>query len=146
ATVGWSNDFSYKNWTLNINFRAGIGGKVLNLYRLYYESWQRMGLTNIVHTQYENPEFTGGIVYSSKYVEDATFLKLDNLTLGYNINLASKYISRLSVFGSAQNVFWITGYKGIDPEVSLSGLTPGIDRPSYYPRTTSITVGVNAAF
>lgn len=146
ATVGWSNNFTYKNWSLNINFRAGIGGKVLNLYRLYYESWQRMGLTNIVHTQYENPEFTGGIVYSSKYVEDATFLKLDNVTLGYNFNIASKYISRLNLFGSAQNVFWITGYKGIDPEVSLSGLTPGIDRPSYYPRTTSITLGVNATF
>jgi hypothetical protein len=60
AIVGWSNDFTYKNWSLNVNFRAGIGGKVLNLYRLYYESWTRMGLTNIVHTQYENPEFTGG--------------------------------------------------------------------------------------
>jgi len=146
ATLGWSNDFSYRNWSLNVNFRAGMGGKVLNLYRLYYESWQRLGLTNIVHTQYENPEFTAGIVYSSKYVEDATFLKLDNVTLTYNIKMVSKYISRLSVFGSAQNVFWITGYKGIDPEVSLSGLTPGIDRPSYYPRTTSITLGVNATF
>jgi len=146
AIVGWSNDFTYKNWSLNVNFRAGIGGKVLNLYRLYYESWTRMGLTNIVHTQYENPEFTGGIVYSSKYVEDATFLKLDNVTLGYNFNLESKYISRLNVFGSAQNVFWITGYKGIDPEVSLTGLEPGIDRPSYYPRTTSLTLGINATF
>ncbi len=146
ATLGWSNDFTYKNWSLNVNFRAGIGGKVLNLYRLYYESWQRMGLTNIVHTQYENPEFSGSIVYSSKYVEDATFLKLDNVTLAYNFNMNSKYISRLNVFGSAQNVFWITGYKGIDPEVSLSGLEPGIDRPSYYPRTTSITVGINATF
>lgn len=146
AIIGWSNDFTYKNWSLNVNFRAGIGGKVLNLYRLYYESWQRMGLTNIVHTQYENPEFMGGIVYSSKYVEDATFLKLDNVTLSYNFNLDSKYISRLNVFGSAQNVFWITGYKGIDPEVNLSGLEPGIDRASYYPRTTSITLGVNATF
>jgi TonB-dependent starch-binding outer membrane protein SusC len=146
AIVGWSNDFTYKNWSLNVNFRAGLGGKVLNMYRLYYESWSRMGLTNIVHSQYENPEFTGDIVYSSKYVEDATFLKLDNVTLNYNFNLDSKYISRLTLFGSAQNVFWITGYKGIDPEVSRSGLEPGLDRPSYYPRTTSITLGVNATF
>lgn len=146
AIIGWSNDFTYKNWSLNVNFRAGIGGKVLNLYRLYYESWQRMGLTNIVHTQYENPEFTGNIIYSSKYVEDATFLKLDNVTLNYQFKINSKYISSLNVFGSAQNVFWITGYKGIDPEVNLSGLEPGIDRTSYYPRTTSITLGVNAKF
>lgn len=146
GVIGWSNNLSYKNWNLSVNFRAGIGGKVLNSYRLYYESWQSIGLRNIVHTQYENPEFIGDITYSSKYVEDASFLKLDNVTLNYNFNLQSKYISRLSVFTSAQNVFWITGYDGIDPEVNLSGLEPGIDRLSYYPRSTSITIGVNATF
>ncbi|MCE7863968.1 MAG: SusC/RagA family TonB-linked outer membrane protein [Bacteroidetes bacterium CHB5] len=146
ATIGWSNDFSYKNWNLNVNFRAGIGGKVLNTYRLYFESWQNIGLRNIVHTQYETPDFKGDITYSSKYVEDATFLKLDNITLNYNFNLKSKYISKLSVFGSAQNVFWLTGYDGIDPEVNLSGLEPGIDPLSYYPRTTTLTIGFNASF
>lgn len=144
--VGWSNNFTYKNWNLSVNFRAGIGGKVLNSYRLYYESWQNIGLRNIVHTQYENPEFKGDITYSSKYVEDASFLKLDNVTLNYNFNLHSKLVSRLGVFGSAQNVFWITGYDGIDPEVNLSGLEPGIDPLSYYPRTTTLTIGFNATF
>lgn len=144
--LGWNNNFTYKNWNLNLAFRAGIGGKVLNSYRLYYESWKVLSIRNIVHTQYENPEFIDDITYSSKYVEDASFLKLDNITLTYNFNLDSKYISRLSVFGSGQNVFWITGYKGIDPEVNLSGLDPGIDRLSYYPRTTSLTIGINATF
>ncbi len=146
AIFGWSNDFTYKNWGISLNFRAGIGGNVLNSYRLYYESWKSIGLKNIVHTQYENPEFIGPITYSSKYIEDASFLKLDNLTLNYNFNLHSKNISRLAIFGSAQNVFWITGYDGIDPEVNLSGLTPGIDALSYYPRTTTLTFGVNATF
>lgn len=146
AILGWSNNLMYKNWGLSLNFRAGIGGKVLNSYRLYYESWKSIGLRNIVHTQLENPEFIGNITYSSKYIEDASFLKLDNVTLNYNFNLQSKYISRLAVFGSAQNVFWIAGYKGIDPEVNLAGLEPGIDRLSYYPRTTSITIGLNATF
>lgn len=146
AVLGWSNNLSYKNWNLTLAFRAGIGGKVLNSYRLYYESWSSLSIRNIVHTQYESPEFQGDITYSSKYVEDATFVKLDNITLTYNFNLNSKYISRLSAFGSAQNVFWITGYKGIDPEVNLGGLEPGIDRLSYYPRTTSLTIGFNATF
>jgi hypothetical protein len=79
-------------------------------------------------------------------VEDATFLKLDNLTLNYNFNIRSGYVSKLSVYGSAQNVLWIAGYKGIDPEVNLSGLEPGIDGLSYYPRTTTLTLGVNATF
>ncbi len=144
--IGWSNNFTYKNWNFNVNFRAGIGGKVLNSYRLFFESWQNIGLRNIIHTQYENPDFIGNITYSSKYVEDASFLKLDNVTLSYDFNLHSNHISRLSVFGSAQNVFWITGYDGIDPEVNLSGIEPGIDGLSYYPRSTSITVGVNATF
>lgn len=146
AIIGWSNNLTYKNWGLSVNFRAGIGGRVLNSYRLYYESWQNIGLRNIVHTQYENPEFKGDVTYSSKYVEDASFLKLDNVTLNYNFNLHSKLVSRLSVFGSAQNVFWITGYDGIDPEVNLSGLEPGIDPLSYYPRSTTLTIGFNATF
>lgn len=146
GVIGWSNSLNYKNWNLNVAFRAGIGGRVLNTYRLYYESWKNIGLRNIVHTQYETPQFVGDITYSSKYVEDASFLKLDNVTLTYNFNVQSKYISRLSVFGSAQNVFWITGYDGIDPEVNLGGLEPGIDPLSYYPRTTSLTIGINATF
>lgn len=146
AFLGWTNSFSYKNWGLRFAFRAGLGGKVLNSYRLYYESWKSLSIRNIVHTQYENPEFTAAITYSSKYVEDATFLKLDNISLSYNFNIQSRYVSRLNMFASAQNVFWLTKYKGIDPEVNLGGLEPGIDRLSYYPRTTSITIGLNAAF
>lgn len=146
AIIGWSNNLAYKNWNLSFAFRSGIGGKVLNSYRLYYESWSTIGLRNIVHTQLENPEFIGNITYSSKYLEDASFLKLDNIVLQHNFNLQSKYISKLSVSGSAQNVFWLTPYKGIDPEVNLSGLEPGIDRLSYYPRTTTLAIGVNATF
>lgn len=146
AMLGWSNTMTFKNFDFSFNFRAGIGGKVLNTYRLYYESWKSIGLRNIVHTQYDNPEFIGDITYSSKYVEDATFLKLDNVTLAYNFNVKSRYVSRLNAYLSAQNVLWIAGYKGIDPEVNLSGLEPGIDGLSYYPRTTTLTLGVNASF
>lgn len=146
AIIGWSNAFSYKNWNLSTSLRGGIGGEVLNSYRLYYESWNNIGLRNIVHSQLENSEFLGNIAYSSKYLEDASFLKLDNVTLNYNFKVDSRFFSALSVFGSAQNVFWITKYKGIDPEVNLSGLEPGIDRLSYYPRTTSVSVGVNVIF
>ncbi len=146
AIIGWSNDFTYKNWNLGFALRAGIGGKVLNTYRLNYESWNNIGLRNIVHTQLENPEFIGNITYSSKYLEDASFLKLDNITLNYNFNIKSKYISGLNAFGAAQNVFWITKYKGIDPEVNQGGLAPGIDGLSYYPRTTSLSVGLKVIF
>ena len=57
-----------------------------------------------------------------------------------------KYITRLRVYATAQDVFCLTGYKGLDPEVNLGGLTPGIEYLSYYPRTTLLTLGVNVTF
>jgi TonB-linked SusC/RagA family outer membrane protein len=143
CTIGWSNVLTYKSWNLNFAIRSGIGGKVLNMYRLYYENWQSIGTRNIVKTQLENPEFIGNGQYSSKYVENATFVSLDNISLGYNFQVHCKYISKLQLSLTAQNVYTLTGYKGLYPEVNLSGLEPGIDRLSYYPRTTSIILGLN---
>jgi len=145
CTIGWSNRLTYSNWDMDISIRSNIGGQVLNMYRLYYENWQSLG-RNIVHTQLENPEFKGIGQYSSKYIEDATFVKLDNISLGYNMPLYWKYISKLRFNVTAQDVLTITGYKGLDPEVTLSGIEPGIERLSYYPRTTTITLGVNVIF
>lgn len=143
--LGWSNTLTYKDWDLNFSFRAQIGGKVLNTYRLYYENWVVLG-KNIVRTQLDHPEFTGKAQYSSKYIENATYLKLDNISLGYNVPMHWKNIAKLRVNFTAQNVFTITGYKGLDPEVGLSGLAPGMEPLSYYPRSTSITLGVNVIF
>jgi hypothetical protein len=143
--LGWSNMLTYKDWDLNFSLRSQIGGEVLNTYRLYYENWVVLG-KNIVHTQLDNPEFIGAAQYSSKYIETATYLKLDNISLGYNVPISWKYISKLKFNFTAQNVFTITGYKGLDPEVPLSGLDPGIERLSYYPRSTSLTLGVNVIF
>jgi TonB-dependent starch-binding outer membrane protein SusC len=143
--ISWSNTISYAALDLNFSLRSQIGGKVLNMYRLYYENWQSIG-QNIVYSQLENPEFIGTAQYSSKYVEDATFLKLDNIALGYNFKEISKYISKLRLFASAQNVFCLTKYKGLDPEVSMSGLTPGIEYLYYYPKTTVVTMGINVSF
>lgn len=145
-TLGWSNMFAYGDWDLSLAMRASIGGQVLNTYRLYYENWGGIGLNNVVLSQYEDPEFTGNARYSSKYVEDASFLKVDNISLGYNLALESKYISKLRMYATAQEVLTLTGYKGLDPEVNLGGLTPGIEYLSYYPRTTLLTFGVQVSF
>jgi TonB-linked SusC/RagA family outer membrane protein len=142
--LGWTNNLTYGNWNLNFALRAQIGGKVLNMYRLYYENWQSIG-RNIVHTQLETPEFIGNGQYSSKYVENASFLKLDNITLGYRFKPFKKYVTGLQVYMTAQNVFTLTGYQGLDPEVNIGGLAPGIEYLYYYPRTTMITLGVNVS-
>ena len=77
--------------------RSNIGGDVLNSYRLYYENWAAIGTKNIVLSQYENPNFIGNTTYSSKYVEDATFVKIDNISVAYRVPAKLKYFSALTL-------------------------------------------------
>ena len=79
-------------------------------------------------------------------MEDGSYLKLDNITLSYDFKLKSKVISKLRCYVTAQNLFTITGYKGIDPEVSISGLQPGIAWYDFYPRTRTFVLGAAIAF
>ncbi len=144
--LGWSNSVSWGNLSLSATLRAAIGGKVLNQMRGVYENITNMGLQNIQESWLYDQDYTGGVVYSSKYLEDATYLKLDNISLTYNIPIENKYIKGMRVYATAQNVFVLTGYSGVDPEVSLSGLAPGIAPLSYYPRTRSFTLGASITF
>ena len=146
ATLGWSNDFSLGNWNLSASFRAGLGGKVFNTYRAEYENINGIGLRNIMSSWLDDTTFTGPVTYSSKYLENASFLKLDNISLSYTFKFKNEILKRLKLYFSAQNVFCLTSYSGVDPEVSLSGLAPGIESTSYYPRTRSFTFGVNLTF
>ncbi len=145
--MGWSNTFTYKHWDLNFSLRASIGGDVLNQYAMEYGNLGSLGLRNISQKWLDHTDFTSTkYKYSSKYVEDASFLKLDNISLGYTFVLNNRFVKRVKLSFTAQNVFCITGYSGVDPEVALSGLEPGIEGTSYYPRTTDFTFGLNITF
>lgn len=145
-TIGWSNNLVLGNWALSATLRAGVGGKVFNTYRAEYENITGIGLRNIMSSWLNNTSFTGKVTYSSKYLEDASFLKLDNLSLVYTIKLSNEYLRKIRLFFSAQNVFTLTAYSGVDPEVGISGLAPGIERTSYYPRTRTFTFGASFTF
>ena len=144
--IGWSNTLHYGNWSLSTTFRSAIGGKVYNTYRACYENVTRIGLRNIISSWLDDTSFTGNPIHSSKYLEDATYLKLDNVSLSYDFDFKNPYLKGLRIYFSGQNLLCITGYKGVDPEVSLSGLEPGIEGTSYYPRTRSFTLGLNLSF
>ena len=146
VNLGWSNTLRYGNFSLSATLRAAIGGKVYNTYRACYENISRIGLRNIIDTWLDDTSFTGKPQHSSKYLEDATYLKLDNLSISYDFTFKNPYLKGGRVFLSGQNLLCITGYKGVDPEVSLGGLSPGIESTSYYPRTRSFTFGVNLNF
>ncbi|MBO4572118.1 MAG: SusC/RagA family TonB-linked outer membrane protein [Bacteroidales bacterium] len=146
VTLGWSNTLRYRQWTFGMTLRGAIGGKVFNSYRATYENLQQIGLRNILASWLDNTAYTGEIRYSDKYIEDASYMKLDNISVSYDLPFHNKYLHSARVFVSGQNLYCLTGYKGVDPEVSLSGLTPGIESTSYYPRTMTFSLGVNLTF
>ena len=90
---------------------------------------------------------TDSPIYSSFYIEDGSFVRLENMNLGYTFKKESiKYVKNLRVYLSAQNLFKITKYKGLDPEVDMSGLNPGVEGRDYYPKSRTIMMGVNISF
>jgi len=160
-TGGFGNTFSFKNFDLNIFFQWSYGNDVLNANRLIFESgWKSQ--TNQLATYVnrwttDNPRSdiprvnaNGSEAYSSRVVEDGSFLRLRNVSLGYTIPsrvMRKARIGQLRVYVSADNIWTITGYSGPDPEVSTrnSVLTPGFDW-SAYPRAIGFTAGVNITF
>jgi iron complex outermembrane receptor protein len=79
-------------------------------------------------------------------VEDGSFLKLSNVTLSYTLNPKVDWIQTLKVYVTGQNLLTLTKYTGVDPEVSLNGLAPGIAWDEFYPSTRTFVLGINLTF
>lgn len=150
-TYGITNTLSYKNWNLGINLRASVGNDVYNLTgnNLGYES-------NLPGRNVMVIAVTSGVKrdqpkqYSSRWIEDGSFLRLDNMTLGYDIHAKTPLFANARVFLTGQNLFIITKYSGLDPEVNSEisgvGTAPlGVDYLAY-PRARSISAGINLNF
>lgn len=149
--IGFNNSFKYKDWDLSFSLRSNLGVSVYNNTRAELAQGSRLPGQN---TNVEGAEFHqaggGGTVYSSsRWVENAAFLKLDNITLGYNFSLP-KVIKNGRVYVTAQNLFTITSYTGYDPEVNNVSSDKdvkaiGIDYCSY-PQARTFTLGLNINF
>ncbi len=162
--IGISNSFRYKNFDLNFFFRGSFGHSLANINRAYFEHPAVSGRQNIIITDFYNPEDAQTDAWHSAYVEDASFLKLDNATLGYTFDFSESSVFRsLRLYFSGQNIFVITDYTGADPEVryfdpgpSTEGntndqfagdiLVPGIDRRVTYFPSRIWTLGLNCSF
>ena len=147
---GWNNDLTWKNWTLTAFFQGMAGNKIFNATRCYYNNVSLVSNGKNVLAEVageQNAHDTRAQAPSDRYLENGSYLRLATLTLGYNFGKIGNYINNLRLYATCNNVFTITGYKGIDPEISLGGLTPGIDwRNTTYPRTRTFMVGVNVNF
>lgn len=142
--MGFTNTFTYGNFDLTVFLRGAFGFHLLNTRRIFFEN-RIMVPTNIFKDALDSPVIDDP-QYSDYYVERGDYLKLDNLTLGYNIPVRSEAFQMLRVYASGQNLFTLTGYNGQDPEISISGLTPGMDYRWIYPSVKTFTFGVNVQF
>ena len=170
VVAGWNNTFRYKNFDLNLQFTGQFGYKILNVQRCFYENnsiaynrlksaanWHGAVDNNLnpvidpatgqqMQVQLSNSMAQG---FWSDHLENGDFLKLTNATLGYTFNMngnATKYCNSIRMYVSGQNLFCITGYSGLDPEVSNYFQTPGVDNRDKYPTTRSFSLGLNINF
>lgn len=150
-TYGWNNTLTYKNWSLTAFFQGNIGNKIMNATRAHYSSRSLVsGGKNVLAYVLSDPYWKTDDRYnvpSDRYLENGSYLRLSTLTLAYTFKDLGGWLQSIQVYGTAKNVFTITGYKGLDPEVNLGGLQPGIDfRESFYPHTRSFIFGVKVNF
>lgn len=150
-TYGWNNTLIYKNWSLTAFFQGNIGNKIMNATRAHYSSRSLLaGGKNVLSYVLDDPNWKTDDHYnypSDRYLENGSYLRLSTLTLGYTFKDLGGWLQSIQVYGTAKNVFTITGYKGLDPEVNLGGLQPGLDlRETFYPHTRSFIFGVKVNF
>ena len=161
---GFTNNFEYKNWDLNVFFQWSYGADIINANLLMFETSfsRRRDLNQFAsyadRWTFDNPtsdiprvnNSSSNLLYSSRIIEDGSYLRLKTVSLGYNIPAkAIKKIgltkARLNI--TAQNLFTLSNYSGYDPEVSIrdKALTPNLDF-SAYPRAASLNFGINLSF
>ena len=161
-TGGFSNNFTYKQFDLNVFLQWSYGNNIINANKLIFEGNEKVTRDVNQFASYENrwtPENPdsklfrtngqGPSVYSSRLVEDGSYLRLKTVSLGYSLGklaLQRLKIKSARFYVSAQNLLTVTNYSGPDPEVSArnSTLTPGFDF-SAYPRARTVIVGVNVS-
>ena len=138
---GFSTSLNYQKWTLSTSLRANVGNYVYNGMAMNTGAWETMSYNafqlNNVHSSYLETGFQRRQHLSDYYVENGSFLKMDNLSLSYNFGRVCRWLS-LNASVMVQNVFCITKYSGVDPEVPS-----GMDSSFYpRPRTYSLSLGL----
>lgn len=162
--LNWNNHFRLKGFDLTLNMRGAFDFQILNFQEMYYsESSIQYNVLNSAFNKYnaikisddqKSYSSTGKQVmkndsqrYVSEFVENGSYWKIDNITLGYTLNFKKvKWIKQFRVYASCMNLFTFTNYKGLDPEIGMTGLTPGTDDRDKYPTIRTYTLGLNLTF
>lgn len=152
--LSWNNSLGYRNLSLDVQMYGAFDFQILNNRRIFLEPPVALARGNVLTQAFDNIfgkrplNAEQSMEYNSYYIENGDYWKISNVTLNYNFNInnAKIFLKRGNLFVSVNNVYTITGYKGIDPEVSIKGLDPGTDPYNRYPATRTYTLGLSLEF
>ena len=147
VVLSWDNNLTWRNFDLSLFFRSWIGNDVFNMTEMYHglQSASGQNTRNRLKSAYgRNANIKGEKELCDYFLEDGSFLKLDAATLGYTLRVPSikNYIRSIRFNFTVRNVFCLTKYRGIDPEVNINGLTPGFEELEVWPSTRVFTLGI----
>ena len=145
-TFGWNNTVRWKNLDVSVFFRGVVGNKILNVARWIYGPQSQTSMNFFAKDCIgDDVVYANKANFSDYYLEDGSYLKLDNLTVGYTFKFKdNKYIDNLRLYLTGQNLFTITSYSGQDPEIDTTSVwSSGVDYPSFYPRVATVLLGLN---
>lgn len=164
-----NNTFNFGALDLNLFFRGSFGHSLVNTYRAFYEAIPDNAGANFIDTE-KSQAGVKAASYNSEHVENASFVKLDNASIGYTFNTSNSKIGACRAYIAGQNLLTFTNYTGVDPEVRLGDagandnggrvnndiygldgpalniLAPGVDRRDTYFSTRTVTLGLNITF
>ncbi len=162
AYLSWGNNFRYRNFDLSIQMSSQLGFNIFNSQRAFYQN-RSIAYNRLVDSAIEQPvvDLTTGqptgetaLLSTSQqqcvvsaYLERGDYLKLDNVTLGYTLNFKNEWLKSVRAYVTGQNLFCLTGYSGLDPELSNSyPFASGLDDRDKYPTIRTFTLGVSVKF
>lgn len=148
-TGSFTNNFTYKNFDFTLSLRGACGFDIFNVHDFYYGL--QSGTTNLLTTAYsKNAHIKKGInILSDYFIEPGDYLKIDNVTVGYTLNINKKFIENMRIFGTANNLYTFTKFSGVDPSTyQVNGLTPGTfgGNANYYPSAFQFIFGLQVNF
>ncbi|MDN3582385.1 TonB-dependent receptor [Mucilaginibacter flavus] len=148
-TFGFGNDFTYKKFSLNFFFRGQGGNKIMNASLASFNQPTQASAHGVPTLTLSEPgNDVNANLYSTRYLESGAFIRLSNATLSYKITVPGNYVHGIRLYVTGTNLFIITKYKGVDPELNLnidnqaSGQFIGVDSNNFYPKTRSFLAGV----
>lgn len=155
-SLGFSTTLTYKQFDLSISTYGLFGQKVLNATRMAISDPERFPAQNVPDDLLDS-EIGESPIFCSYWIEDASFFRLQSMTLGYTFLFNDIGIERLRLYISGENLFVLTKYTGVDPEIKIEEWNseegkmdalknPGIDRFDVYPKARTVTFGLNLSF